>query len=279
MTGSASTEGQKSGQPLGQQAEFLAEKMGEVRREISKAIVGQTEVVDGVLMALLAGGHVLLEGAPGLGKTMLVRTLAQAVALKYSRIQFTPGPDAGRRDRHVGGAGKRRRKKIARISARADLRQSAAGRRNQSRDAQDAIGVARGDAGKAGHRGAHLAPAGRAVFRDGHAEPAGNGRNLSAAGSATRPVPVQAARAVSGSRGFARHSGPHDAGHARGGAAGRERRANPGDAPGRAHGSGGAARPGIRGETDAGDASGRPRKSSWRASTSATAVRRAARRP
>ncbi|HWZ56741.1 MAG TPA: MoxR family ATPase [Verrucomicrobiae bacterium] len=77
-------------QPLGQQAEFLAEKMAEVRREISKAIVGQSEVVDGVLIALLAGGHVLLEGAPGLGKTMLVRTLAQAVAQKYSRIQFTP---------------------------------------------------------------------------------------------------------------------------------------------------------------------------------------------
>jgi MoxR-like ATPase len=90
MTSSVGTQGPMSDQPLGQQAEFLAEKIGEVRREISKAIVGQTEVVDGVLMALLAGGHVLLEGAPGLGKTMLVRTLAQAVALKYSRIQFTP---------------------------------------------------------------------------------------------------------------------------------------------------------------------------------------------
>ena len=90
MTSSVGTEGQLGGQPLGQQAEFLAEKMAEVRREISKAIVGQAEVVDGVLIALLAGGHVLLEGAPGLGKTMLVRTLAQAVALKYSRIQFTP---------------------------------------------------------------------------------------------------------------------------------------------------------------------------------------------
>ncbi|HXC31582.1 MAG TPA: AAA family ATPase, partial [Verrucomicrobiae bacterium] len=64
--------------------------MAEVRAEISKAIVGQAEVVEGVLIALLAGGHVLLEGAPGLGKTMLVRTLAQAVAQKYSRIQFTP---------------------------------------------------------------------------------------------------------------------------------------------------------------------------------------------
>jgi MoxR-like ATPase len=83
-------EGQKGDNQLGQQAESLAEKMQEVRGEISKAIVGQGEVVDGVLIALLAGGHVLLEGAPGLGKTMLVRTLAQAVALKYSRIQFTP---------------------------------------------------------------------------------------------------------------------------------------------------------------------------------------------
>ena len=90
MTSSVGTEGQTGGQPSGPQAELLAEKMGAVRGEISKLIVGQTEVVDGVLIALLAGGHVLLEGAPGLGKTMLVRTLAQAVALKYSRIQFTP---------------------------------------------------------------------------------------------------------------------------------------------------------------------------------------------
>jgi MoxR-like ATPase len=87
MTGSGRQTSDKS---FDQQVESLAEKIGEVRREIAKAIVGQNEVVDGVLMALLAGGHVLLEGAPGLGKTMLVRTLAQAVSLKYSRIQFTP---------------------------------------------------------------------------------------------------------------------------------------------------------------------------------------------
>ena len=68
----------------------LTEAMARVRDEISKAIVGQAEVIDGVLVALLAGGHVLLEGVPGLGKTMLVRTLAQTLALKYSRIQFTP---------------------------------------------------------------------------------------------------------------------------------------------------------------------------------------------
>ena len=70
--------------------EAVAETVAQVRAEIAKAIVGQTEVVEGVLIAMLAGGHVLLEGVPGLGKTMLVRTLAQTLALKYSRIQFTP---------------------------------------------------------------------------------------------------------------------------------------------------------------------------------------------
>src|SRR5579872_1457763 len=90
MTGLAGAGGQTSDEVFGEQVESLAQTVGEVRREISKAIVGQTDVVNGVLMALLAGGHVLLEGAPGLGKTLLVRTLAQAVSLKYSRIQFTP---------------------------------------------------------------------------------------------------------------------------------------------------------------------------------------------
>jgi MoxR-like ATPase len=66
------------------------ERLEQVRREIGKIIVGQQSVVDGVLMCLLAGGHVLLEGVPGLGKTTLLRTLARALHLKYSRIQFTP---------------------------------------------------------------------------------------------------------------------------------------------------------------------------------------------
>ncbi|MGH9663185.1 MAG: AAA family ATPase, partial [Bryobacteraceae bacterium] len=61
-----------------------------VRKEIGKIIVGQQDVVDGVLICLLAGGHVLLEGVPGLGKTTLLRTLSRVLHLKYSRIQFTP---------------------------------------------------------------------------------------------------------------------------------------------------------------------------------------------
>ena len=65
-------------------------QLNRVRAEIAKVIVGQQDTVDGVLMCLLAGGHVLLEGVPGLGKTTLLRTLARVLHLKYSRIQFTP---------------------------------------------------------------------------------------------------------------------------------------------------------------------------------------------
>ena len=61
-----------------------------VRDEIGKVIVGNYPIVDGVLTCLIASGHALLEGVPGLGKTLLVRTLSQAVDLKFARIQFTP---------------------------------------------------------------------------------------------------------------------------------------------------------------------------------------------
>jgi MoxR-like ATPase len=61
-----------------------------LRAEIQQIIVGQRDVVDSVMVALIAGGHVLLEGVPGLGKTTLVRTLANALELEFSRIQFTP---------------------------------------------------------------------------------------------------------------------------------------------------------------------------------------------
>lgn len=61
-----------------------------IESEISKVIVGQSDVIRHVLVSILAGGHVLLEGVPGLGKTMLIRTLGEALDLKFSRIQFTP---------------------------------------------------------------------------------------------------------------------------------------------------------------------------------------------
>jgi len=65
-------------------------KYGQVRAEIAKVIVGQDDIIDGVLTCLFVGGHALLEGVPGLGKTLLVRTLSQSLSLEFSRIQFTP---------------------------------------------------------------------------------------------------------------------------------------------------------------------------------------------
>src|SRR5215471_7434647 len=61
-----------------------------LREAIAHVVVGQNDVVDQTLWGILAGGHVLLEGAPGLGKTLLVKTLAQCLDLTFSRIQFTP---------------------------------------------------------------------------------------------------------------------------------------------------------------------------------------------
>jgi MoxR-like ATPase len=61
-----------------------------LRTEIGKVIVGQDAIVEGTLIAIFGGGHVLLEGVPGLGKTLLVRTLSQALELSFNRIQFTP---------------------------------------------------------------------------------------------------------------------------------------------------------------------------------------------
>jgi MoxR-like ATPase len=71
-------------------ARLFCDTMQALRTEIGKVIVGQEESVLGALIGLAAGGHILLEGAPGLGKTLLVRSLAQAVDLNFSRIQFTP---------------------------------------------------------------------------------------------------------------------------------------------------------------------------------------------
>ncbi|MDR1077055.1 MAG: MoxR family ATPase [Xanthomonadaceae bacterium] len=76
--------------PLPVSGDALAVRADAVREEVSKAFIGQPEVLDQILIALLVGGHVLIEGVPGLGKTLLVRALAQALQLDYARVQFTP---------------------------------------------------------------------------------------------------------------------------------------------------------------------------------------------
>ena len=70
--------------------EQFQRRIGDLREEIGKVVVGNREVVDGALTCMLAGSHALLEGVPGLGKTVLVKTMAEALALTFSRVQFTP---------------------------------------------------------------------------------------------------------------------------------------------------------------------------------------------
>jgi len=78
------------GDQLQQQAAEFAQRYRAVFDQVARVIVGHEEVVHGVLTCLFVGGHCLLEGVPGLGKTLLVRTLAKTLALDFSRIQFTP---------------------------------------------------------------------------------------------------------------------------------------------------------------------------------------------
>src|SRR5262249_1030347 len=95
-----------------ERAEEFRRAYGKIHREIARVIVGHSDVVHGILTCLFVGGHALLEGVPGLGKTLLVRTLSQVLDLKFNRVQFTPdlmpsdvigtniisGPPEGRRE-------------------------------------------------------------------------------------------------------------------------------------------------------------------------------------
>ena len=73
-----------------EQLEECAKYIDYCRKETAVRLVGQTEIVDGILTALIAGGHILLEGVPGLAKTLAVRTFAEVSGLEFKRIQFTP---------------------------------------------------------------------------------------------------------------------------------------------------------------------------------------------
>ena len=70
--------------------EELRSAYNQIREQIARQIVGQTEVVDQLLIAVFARGHCILEGVPGLAKTLMVHSLAQSLSLEFTRIQFTP---------------------------------------------------------------------------------------------------------------------------------------------------------------------------------------------
>ena len=75
---------------VGQPGDTARERLGAVRSEVAKAVVGQDAAVSGLLVSLLCGGHVLMEGVPGVAKTLLVRSLAAALSVQTRRVQFTP---------------------------------------------------------------------------------------------------------------------------------------------------------------------------------------------
>ena len=72
------------------QVNMFSQKIAQVKNELAKDVVGQQEIIDNVIIAIVAGGNVLLEGVPGVGKTRLVRSLGKVLSLPFSRIQFTP---------------------------------------------------------------------------------------------------------------------------------------------------------------------------------------------
>ena len=188
--------------PPHQPSEELRAALGAVRTEVAKAVVGQDAAVSGLVIALLCRGHVLLEGVPGVAKTLLVRALSAALDLETKRVQFTPDLMPG----DVTGS-LVYDARTAEFSFRAGpgVHQPPAGRRDQPDAAEDAGVAARGDGGASGVDRRHPAPAARPVPRHRDAEPRRVRGHLHAPRGAAGPVPAQAgaahARAARGDRG------------------------------------------------------------------------------
>jgi hypothetical protein len=170
----------------------------DVRREVEGVIVGQKALIDGLLIGLLADGHVLLEGLPGLAKSLAVQTLAQALGGTFRRIQFTPDllPSdlVGTQvyDPKTGAWNVREGPVFANFVL---------ARRDQPRPGQGAVGPARGHAGAPGEPGRRDAPAARAVPGVGHAEPGRARGHLPAARGPDRPLPAQGGGGLPRARG------------------------------------------------------------------------------
>ena len=170
--------------------ERCKESYARIREGLAQVIVGQGEVIEQVLIAVVSRGHALLEGVPGLAKTLLVSSLAEATDLSFKRIQFTPdlmpsdvtGTQVIQEDPVTARRG-------VPIPARSALCEPDPRRRDQPHAAQDPGSHARSDARAAGQRRRRGASATGPVLRAGHAESAGTGRNLPAAGGPVGSVP------------------------------------------------------------------------------------------
>ncbi len=160
-------------------------QMERILYEVKKIVVGQDHFLERVLVAILAQGHLLVEGVPGLAKTLTVKTLATTLRGSFRRIQFTP--DLVPADL-VGTRIYNQRTGEFSTSLGPVFTQPAARRRDQPRAGEGAKRAARSDAGAPGHDRRRDAQGARAVSGDGDAEPDRDRRHLSAARSAGRPL-------------------------------------------------------------------------------------------
>ena len=174
-----------------QRLTLARERLDALKRQIQRRIVGHHDLVDGILACLLSSGHVLLEGVPGLGKTLLVKTLERCAAPGVRPHPVHPRPHAGGHHRHAGGLAGRRGPPALPVPARPGVHAAPARRRDQPRDAEDPIGAAGGDGGEARHRRAHRACAAGAVHGARDPEPHRDGGHLSAARGPARSLPAQ----------------------------------------------------------------------------------------
>ena len=192
-------ENNQSTNPNGEQllAE-VREHYDALRGEISKVIVGQDEVVDQILLAIFSRGHAMLVGVPGLAKTLLISTIARAMSLEFSRIQFTPdlmpsditGTEVIEEDKATGHRSLRfvRGPVFANvvladeinIRAWSGVCECGPRGRDQPNATQDAGGAARSDAGTPGHHRRHTPRAARTVLCARDTEPARARRHLPA---------------------------------------------------------------------------------------------------
>ncbi len=183
---------------LEKRAEQFVARYGAVREEIGRVIVGHHDIVHGVLTCLFVGGHCLLEGVPGLGKTLLVRTLAKTLDLDFSRIQFTPdlmpadilgtnmvmeSPDGKRFFEFQRGP------IFTQICLADEINRATPKTQSAMLETMQEGSVT---------IGGHVLPAEAAVLRDGHAKPHRAGRHLSAARSPVGPLFLQADRGLFG---------------------------------------------------------------------------------
>ena len=179
---------------LSQPAEDLAsdQALSSLLRGLRAGLIGRGTLIERLTIGLLTGGHILLEGPPGLAKTRSVKLLAEGLDISFARIQCTPDLMPARSHRHAGAeAGSRR----LRIRRGAGVSFASPGRRDQPRTTQGAVGAARGDGRAAGHGGGHDARSARPVHGGRHPEFDRARGYFSVARGAARPVPdARAAR-------------------------------------------------------------------------------------